>query len=139
MTFERTPTEILINGIENDRNNIQYAKNSIYYQFSQYLIIVYIDQVTIKHIAHSTTLKSSSLERSNLHLIRAAQYLAQFKILVHYRPRKENISTNALSRLEKIDYMNTNTFMVDNDILPENPVDDSTIMLLQMTPDFIAR
>ena len=41
---------------------------------SRFPTIVFTDHVAVMHIAHSTTLKSTSPDRSNLRLIRAAQH-----------------------------------------------------------------
>jgi hypothetical protein len=54
--------------------------------------IIHTDHVAVKHVAHATSLnKTTSPERANMRLIRASQYLSQFRLDVRYKPGKENV------------------------------------------------
>jgi hypothetical protein len=100
--------------------------------------IIHTDHVAVKHVAHSTSLKTTSPERANMRLIRASQYLSQFRLDVRYRPGKENIAADALSRLKqhpaKVDI-----FTVTSDIIPDQNRPDGTLSFIQMSPEFVEK
>src|SRR5699024_7019151 len=50
-------------------------------------------------ISRQTTLNSSSVDQLNLRLVRASQYIQQFRIICHHKPGKNNLIADALSRL----------------------------------------
>lgn len=62
-------------------------------------IIIFTDHSATTDIARQTTLSSSSTDRMNLRLIRASQYVSQFDLDVRWRPGKQNVVPDALSRL----------------------------------------
>jgi hypothetical protein len=96
--------------------------------------IVYTDHVAVKHIMHSTALKTTSPERANMRLIRASQYLSQFRLDVRYRPGKENIPADALSRLKQVN-TKADIFTADADIIPDG--DRGAWSQIHMTDQFI--
>jgi hypothetical protein len=61
--------------------------------------IVYTDHSATVAIATSTSLKSVAVERLNLRLVRASQYIQSFPIAVYHRSGKSNKIADALSRL----------------------------------------
>ena len=62
-------------------------------------VIVFTDHSATTDIARQTTLSSSSSDRMNLRLVRASQYASQFDLDVRWRPGKQNVVPDALSRL----------------------------------------
>lgn len=60
---------------------------------------IFTDHSAATFIARQTSLTSSSVEKLNLRLIRASQYLSQFNLRVIYRPGKIHLVPDALSRL----------------------------------------
>jgi hypothetical protein len=105
---------------------------------SKFITIVFTDHVAVKHIAYATTLKSASPERSNMRLIRAGQYLSQFKLDVRYRPGKDNIPADALSRLKRVVY-NSYAYIEENDIIPEEPIDENTRTIIHVSTEFLTK
>jgi hypothetical protein len=59
----------------------------------------YMDHASTTGIVTQTSLKTSATDELNLRLVRASQYIQQFRILVHHKPGKPNIIADALSRL----------------------------------------
>ena len=62
-------------------------------------VIIFTDHSSTTDITRQTTLSSSSSDRMNLRLVRASQYASQFDLDVRWRPGKQNIVPDALSRL----------------------------------------
>ena len=62
-------------------------------------VIIFTDHSATTDIARQTTLSSSSSDRMNLRLVRASQYASQYDLDVRWRPGKQNIVPDALSRL----------------------------------------
>jgi transposase InsO family protein len=98
--------------------------------------IVYTDHVAVKHVAHAKSLKTTSPERANMRLIRASQYLSQFRLDVRYRPGKENVAADALSRLKQVP-TKTDIFTVTSDIIPDSDRTLGTYSLIQMSPELV--
>ena len=61
--------------------------------------IIYTDHSATVGIVQQTTLTTSSVDKLNLRLIRASQYLSQFRLDVRHRPGKQHVVPDALSRL----------------------------------------
>ena len=61
--------------------------------------VVYINHSTAILISRQTSLTTFSIDKLNLRLIRASQYLSIFDLSVRHKTRKMNIVPNALSRL----------------------------------------
>ena len=97
--------------------------------------IIHTDHVAVKHVAHSTSLKTTSPERANMRLIRASQYLSQFRLDVRYKPGKENVAADTLSRLKQLP-TKVDIFTVNADI-PDQDRPEGTQSFIQMSPEFI--
>ncbi|SLM33512.1 reverse partial [Lasallia pustulata] len=61
--------------------------------------IVFTDHSATTSIAKQTTLSSSSMDKVNLRLVRASQYISTFNLDIRFRPGKQHIVPDALSRL----------------------------------------
>ena len=61
--------------------------------------VIITDHSAAIGIIKQTTLSSSSVDKVNLRLVRASQYLSQFSLDPYYKPGKEHIVPDALSRL----------------------------------------
>ena len=62
-------------------------------------VIVFTDHASSTAIACQMRLQSSNIDRLNQHLIRASAYLSQFDLDIRYKPGKQHILPDALSRL----------------------------------------
>ena len=62
--------------------------------------IIYTDHSATLSIARQTTLTTSSTDKLNLRLIRASQYLSQFRLDVRHKAGKLHFVPDALSRLQ---------------------------------------
>ena len=62
-------------------------------------VIIYTDHASSTSIAVQTTLKTSNVDNLNTRLVRASQYLSQFKIEVRHKPGTSNVVPDAISRL----------------------------------------
>ena len=60
---------------------------------------VFTDHAANTSIAKQTTMNSSNTDKLNLRLVRASAYLSQFRLEVKYKPGKDHVVPNALSRL----------------------------------------
>jgi len=100
--------------------------------------IIHTDHVAVKHVAHSTSLKTTSPERANMRLIRASQYLSQFRLDVRYKPGKENVAADALSRLKQLP-TKVDIFTANADIIPDQDRPEGTQSFIQMSPEFIEK
>lgn len=98
-------------------------------------IIIFTDHSATTEITRQTTLSSSSTDRMNLRLVRASQYASQFELDVRWRPGKQNVVPDALSRLlrKREERFETNA----PGILDEIPVYNLT--LVEMSEDFRSR
>ncbi|KAJ5977319.1 hypothetical protein N7501_000661 [Penicillium viridicatum] len=65
--------------------------------------IIYTDHSSTTGIAKATSLSSISLERQNLRLVRASQFIQQFRLRIFHRPGKTNKIADAFSRLPYTD------------------------------------
>lgn len=81
-------------------------------------VIIFTDHSATTDIARQTTLSSSSTDRMNLRLVRASQYASQFNLDVRWRPGKQNVVPDALSRLlrEREEKFDTNVAGVLDDV-----------------------
>jgi hypothetical protein len=100
--------------------------------------IVYTDHVAVKHIAHSTSLKTSSPERANMRLIRGSQYLSQFRLDVRYVPGKDNVVADALSRIKRVP-TKVDIFTVVSDIIPDQNRPGNSQSYIHMSPEFVEK
>jgi hypothetical protein len=71
-----------------------------------------------------------------MRLIRASQYLSQFRLDVRYRPGKENTAADALSRLSRTENK-INIFTVNADIIPDRDRFPGAWTQMQMSEDFL--
>ena len=71
---------------------------------SKYSIIIQIDHSATVDICRQKLITSTnSFIRSNIRLVRASQYLSQFSLDVRHKSGKDNIVSDALSRLSSAD------------------------------------
>ncbi|KAJ5232494.1 hypothetical protein N7468_005450 [Penicillium chermesinum] len=61
--------------------------------------VIYTDHSGTVTIATSSSLKSANSDNLNLRLVRASQFIQQFRVLIHHRPGVGNKVADALSRL----------------------------------------
>jgi RNase H-like domain found in reverse transcriptase/Reverse transcriptase (RNA-dependent DNA polymerase)/Integrase zinc binding domain len=97
--------------------------------------IFYTDHSSSADLATQTSLKSVSVERLNLRLVRASQYLQQFRIKVYHRPGKTNAVADALSRLLTGRHDDDSAPKFDLDTLYDNVAVYHT-SLVELAPDF---
>ena len=65
----------------------------------KYPVIIYTDHQANPSIAHNASMKTTSVEKFNLRLVRASEYLQRFDIQVRWKPGKQYFVPDALSRL----------------------------------------
>ena len=63
-------------------------------------IIIYINHFAAVQIARQITLFISFIDKLNLRLMRASQYLSSFNLIIRYKINKLNVVFNALFRLQ---------------------------------------
>src|SRR5438270_10676692 len=97
--------------------------------------IIRTDHVAVKHTDHSTSLKTTSPECSNMRLIEASQYLSQFRLDMRYRPGKDNIPAVTLSRIKQIE--TADIFTTCSDIVPSQDRPDGTHSTCQVSVEFV--
>lgn len=96
---------------------------------------IFTDHSAATFIAKQTDLNSSSVEKLNLRLIRASQYLSQFNLQVVYRPGKIHLVPDALSRLlGAMEESHTNT--LDDLTIEDADTEAFTAVLVEMAPEF---
>ena len=71
------------------------------------LPVIYTDHASTIAIAAQKLLKTSFMDKLNLCLVCALQYIQQFWLLIYYKPGKTNIITNSLLYLLIIDNLLT--------------------------------
>ena len=64
-------------------------------------IVIYIDYFIIVSTFRQINLIILNINRFNLRLMRASQYLSMFNLFMHYKTNKTNVVFNALSRLSR--------------------------------------
>ena len=99
---------------------------------------MYIDHSATIDIVKHTTLSSSIIDKLNLRLVRASQYLSQFSLNIRHRVDRLNIVLDALSRLAIIVEQNDD---LDEDTLDEIDVyvDDSNTLIVIKLVKHVAR
>lgn len=65
--------------------------------------VIYTDYSVTVQISKQSILNSSSINQLNLYLVCASQYIQQFWIQCHHKPRKNNLIIDALSQLPMMD------------------------------------
>ncbi len=88
------PTELEVAGlvwvVKKTRHMIEAAAKNV---------IIYTDHAASVGISRQSSLNTTAVEKLNLRLIRASEYLQRFRLDVRYKPGKSNIIPDALSRL----------------------------------------
>jgi hypothetical protein len=105
---------------------------------NEFSTIVYTDHVAVKHIAHSTALKTNSPERANMRLIHGSQYLSQFPLDVRYCPGKDNVVADALSRIKRVPTV-ADIFTVISDIIPDANRPKNSQSYIHMSLEFVEK
>lgn len=107
--------------------------------------IIYTDHSAAIGLVRQTSLNTTSVEKLNLRLIRASEYLQRFRIELRHKPGKTNIVPDALSRLASRDYDTTGSDEAELDALIADAYPVSTIVdaypvsMIQVSDDFKAR
>ena len=98
-------------------------------------VIIQTDHSAILDIMQQSSITSmSSTMRMNVCLIRAFQFLRQFRLVVHYKPGKEHIIPDALSRLASANCARHNKAYFELDTLFTY-----NVTLMEISPDLIKR
>lgn len=97
--------------------------------------IIYTDHSAAVGLIRQTSLNTTSVEKLNLRLIRASEYLQRFRIELRHKPGKTNIVPDALSRLASRDY-STESDEAELDALV---VEANAVSLIQISDSFKAR
>src|SRR6266480_976342 len=66
-------------------------------------MVVFTDHGANINIFKQTSLESISVERLNLRIVRASQYIQRFDLLIQHKSGTSNIVPDALSQLPQID------------------------------------
>ena len=124
------PTELEIAGIvwvvKKIRHMVEAAKD---------YTIIYTDHSAAVSIVRQTSLNTTSIDKLNLRLVRASEYLQRFRLDVRYKPGKANIVPDALSRLASREYHpSDNADSLDALVIRCFPVS-----LVEMSPSFRQR
>ena len=99
------------------------------------VIIIYTDHSTAVQLVRQINLNITSIEKLNLRLIRASEYLQRFRIEIRHKSNKMNIVSDALSRLANRDYdITSNESELDTLI-----ADAYSISLIQVNEGFKGR
>lgn len=75
--------------------------------------IIYTDHAATAGIINHTHLGSSAVDKLNLRLIRASQYLSQFQLDIRHRPGTSNVIADSLSRLHSTAQAPTDSNILD--------------------------
>ena len=124
------PTELEIAGIIWVVKRIRYIVEST----KTPSVIIYTDYSAAVPISRQTNLTTSSIDKLNLRLVRASQYLSSFDLLLRYKAGKSNTVPDALSRLQaKAPAVTEATGVLD--VLYGCPVNLYDSKLLECLPD----
>ena len=96
--------------------------------------IVYTDHSATASIVRHTSLRSSSVDKLNLRLVRASQYLSQFNLDVRHKPGKQHTVPDALSRLMNLSAKEKGATTSDEGTLDE--VSAFNEFLVEMSSEF---
>ena len=84
---------------------------------AELLTIIYINHFIIIDITRQTILSTTLINRLNLRLIRASDYIQRFSLTLKYIPSKTNIILDVLSRFEIINELLINLENLELDVL----------------------
>ena len=119
------PTELELAGIVWVLRKIRHIIES-----AKYPTLIFTDHGAALGIAKQTLLSTSSTDKLNLRLIRASEYLQRFNIEIRYKPGKQHIVPDILSRL-------ASTNLDVKPVSMEGELDALfTVSLVQMEPAF---
>jgi hypothetical protein len=129
------PTELEVAGVVWAVSKLRHLINS-----SPRPTIVYTDHSAAIWIARQTSLITTSTEKLNLRLVRASAFLSQFDLDVRFRPGKEHVIADALSRLPQQDnlaqgldeFLDTQVAAIE----AHEPVYTYNATLIEMSADF---
>lgn len=71
----------------------------------KFTTIIYTNHFAAVTITHQTSLNMTFIEKLNLWLIQASEYLQRFCLNIHYKPERTNTISDALFRLASCDYL----------------------------------
>lgn len=87
-------------------------------------VIVWTDHSATPGIVKQTTLNSSNTDKLNMRLVRASQYLSQYTLDVRWKPGKQHVVPDALSRLQAAS-LSSRTNVLDH-LSDETPIYHTT-------------
>ena len=99
--------------------------------------IIYTDHSAAVGLVRQTSLNTASVEKLNLRLVRASEYLQRFRIEIRHKPGKTNIVPDALSRLASRDYGESQSS--EGSELDALSVDAYPVSLIQVSDSFKQR
>lgn len=140
------PTELEMAGLVWVTKRVRHMVDA-----AKHTTVIFTDHAANTSIARQTTLTTSNTDKLNLRLVRASTYLSQFNLDIKYRPGKDHIIPDALSRLSSgcglarqtsdaldIDIDSYHSSMTD----PSDPINDSYAYqgsLIAMSDEFKQR
>lgn len=124
------PTELKIAGFVWVIKKLRHLVES-----SRASVIIQTDHLAIFDIMQQSSLIStSSTMRMNVRLVKTSQFLQQFCLVVRNKPRKEHITSDALSRLAS-----ANRARYDNHYSKLNALFTYQVILVEISPDLVKR
>lgn len=82
-------------------------------ELSKFFIVVYIDHNIIFDIAKQISLTITFIDKLNLRLVRAFDYLQRFNFDFYYKLNKQHIVLNVLFKLTSTNIFKNNSFIDD--------------------------
>ena len=130
------PTELEIAGLVWVVKKIRHMIEA-----SRHDTVIYTDHSAAVSLVRQTSLNTTSVDKLNLRLIRASEYLQRFRLDVRYKPGKVNIVPDALSRLASRDYKPSDSSLdsLYADVSPIVSVCCFPVSLVEMNDDFRQR
>lgn len=99
------------------------------------VVTIFIDYSAATFIARQTDFNTASVEKLNLQLIWASQYLSQFNLKVIYWPEKIHLVPNTLSRLLR-SMKKFFTSTLDDLIIEEGDTEAFSAVLIEISSEF---
>lgn len=127
------PTELEVAGIVWVVKKVRHMIEA-----SEQPTIIYTDHSAAVSIVRQSSLNTVDVEKLNLRLVRASEYLQRFRLDVRYKPGKANIVPDALSRLASREYQ-PESDESSLDALHSSTIPTYANVLVEMSPEFRQR